>query len=960
MRKAFRIFLYMALGYLLLTAVVLPPILTSRIKTIHLQQTGRELQLEGSWINPLSLEVGLEQLALQDPDGELLLAFDELKVDFSLLGTVFGAGIRFDSVELDGLQFHLRKQTLKEGMEGYSFADILAYRQTLPAPEPEPEQESEQESGSEPLVVSVASLQVSAKLIEYSDLTRSEPVNSQLLGLQLRVNDFTTATEPDTAGTDYQVSLRSSYGGTVKLAGQLSLVQQQVTGDLAIKQLNLLPIWQYLSPQLAFRLQSGALAADIDYQLQWGEQFAFSMDGSRIDLADMDIQPVQSTPSSPNQLSSQIQWDNLRIDGVAVNSSDRSVAVGGIEWRELALKSGHRNTNSGVQVELLELFATKQSDNVEQTADAATESQSPWQITLDKFVMSGSSISWRAPELGDTPLQLSPLNMVVNNISWPEKSPLSIELDSRINSDGGLTVAGQLAPQSLQGQLQVTLDTPLALINPLLQQSITGKIDSGKLGSTLMLLFADHNLAQITGSAAVDRLSLIDAQQAPLFGWQQLAIEGIDVSLAQQRAAINKVFLLKPAAGVHVDADGVSNMQRLAKASESEPTEDKVLENEAQTTPGEPYSWQVAVKEVVIEDGQLDFADESLSAPFATQIAGFGGTVTSFDSSGDKPAKVNLKGLVDEYAPISLVGTLGPTSPTMALDLKFNFDGMELASLSPYSGTYVGRAIDKGQLNLALDYQLQNNRLKGKNKIRIEQISLGGKIDSPDAVSLPLGPAIALLKNASGVIKLNVPVSGKVDDPSFTVAGVVWSAFSNLIIKTVTSPFNLLGSLVGSSDDLQRIPFAPGTAELNDLAEKKLQELAGALAQRPSLKLRLLGQYDNQRDLQYLQQQQLTARLRLDPQSLTERDQKWSAEVTRLYRRQFTDRPVAERPASELYDELAAAEQVDSAALMALADSRSEVVRQQLVAVLNVAEDRVALKPASEKSNDGSQVLLDI
>ena len=477
------------------------------------------------------------------------------------------------------------------------------------------------------------------------------------------------------------------------------------------------------------------------------------------------------------------------------------------------------------------------------------------------------------------------------------------------------------------------------------------------MNSELALSFADTSLSSVSGRADIDNLSLVNSQQSELMSWQQLAIDDIAVSLAQQQVSVGKMTMSKPTAQLRIDASGVSNIQQLIKPSEEQQADVQVYQADNSSP------WQVAVKEVVIDNGQLDFADQSLVTPFATQIADFEGTITRFDSSGNKAAKVNLKGLVDEYAPVSLSGTLGPATPTMALNLKCTFDRMELASLSPYSGTYVGRAIEQGQLSLTLDYQLEKNRLQGKNKVRIEHISLGEKVDSPNAASLPLGAAIALLKNPSGVIHLNVPVSGQVDDPSFTVAGVVWGAFGNLIVKTVASPFSLLGSLVGSSDDLQRIPFAPGTAQLNELAQTKLRDLATALQQRPELKLRLSGHYDSERDLQYMQQQQLAMRLQqhgIDPESLSDRGDSWSAEVMRLYRRQFADRAVAGRPASELYDELIAAEQVDSAALIALANSRADSVRQQLVTILSVAGPRVEIKEASDKSSDGSQVVLDI
>ncbi|MDM3869996.1 DUF748 domain-containing protein [Porticoccus sp. W117] len=937
MRKTFRIFLYIALAYLLLATFALPPLLNWQLKKIYQQETGRELQLGGSWFNPITLEVGLEELAVHDPDGELLLGFDELAVDFSLLGTVFLDGYRLDALSLQGLQGHLR--LLKEG--DYSFADILRHREGLPTAPAE-------ESNEPPPAFYIGEIDITAHRLAHSDLSRSEPFSHQLRDLQLSSKGFSIGGE---GNASYQLSLNSRGGGQLSIAGELSLLSQQASGTLTIEQLSLLPLWELLSPQLAFRLQSGDLSAGLGYQLSWKSGLQFKLADSRIELAEMAIEPLTADPELPNKLS----WQRLTIAGVAVDSETRQARVGDIQWQNLQLESGHRQEGDTLRLPLVEMFAAPAKEQAIEQTPQTTPDSAPWQVQLDRFSMDSGELSWRADALGNSPVQLRSLDMIISEVSWPEQGAMTVDVSGAINGQGRVSVSGELAPQSLQGQLQVGIQLPLAAINSLLGASVNGEFDSGQFNADMTLGFANQGLATITGQSAVDNLSLVDASGADVVAWQQLSIDGLQVNLPQQRIAIEKISLAKPDARMAIDQQGSSNLQRLL-GQEGTVAEESV--EPAETT----APWELAIKEVAIDSGQVAFSDASLAEPFAARLEQLSGTVTSFHSSGDTPAKVNLKGLVDDYAPIALTGTLGPTIPSLNLDLAFELDTLEVPSLSPYSGTYVGRAIDQGQLQLELAYQVKDNRLKGKNKVRIEQLSLGDKVDSPDAVSLPLGAAVALLKDVNGVINMSVPISGDLADPSFTVSSVVWSAFQNLIIKTVASPFKLLGSLVGAEDDLQRVPFAPGAVTLSERSQQKVAMLAQALAERPNLKLTLQGQYDQERDGAHLQQQQLDSRLQeagLGEQSLADRDERWAAVVSRLYRQTFPDRPVAERPASALYDELLGHQAIDPAALLSLAESRAQTVMAQL-SELGVVAERIRLKEATEKSADGSQVVLDI
>jgi len=182
-------------------------------------------------------------------------------------------------------------------------------------------------------------------------------------------------------------------------------------------------------------------------------------------------------------------------------------------------------------------------------------------------------------------------------------------------------------------------------------------------------------------------------------------------------------------------------------------------------------------------------------------------------------------------------------------DITIAFSNVEMANISPYSGRFAGRRIESGKLSLDLKYQIQTNKLVGDNKIIVDNLVLGEKVDSPDAVNLPLDLAVALLSDSNGRIDLGLPVSGELNDPQFSIGPIIWKAFVNIITKAVTAPFRALGSLFGSgAEKLNAVEFDPGKADLLPPEKEKLKKVAEALQKRPQLKLVVQGQYSPEID----------------------------------------------------------------------------------------------------------------
>ena len=192
---------------------------------------------------------------------------------------------------------------------------------------------------------------------------------------------------------------------------------------------------------------------------------------------------------------------------------------------------------------------------------------------------------------------------------------------------------------------------------------------------------------------------------------------------------------------------------------------------------------------------------------------------------------------------MTIKGAVNPFDPMASLDIATSFKRVELTTLTPYSGKFAGYRIRKGRLNLDLHYLITKGQLKAENKVVVEQLQLGEKVDSPDAVSLPLKLAIALLKDVDGKISIELPVTGDLNNPQFSVMPIVWQTLRNLIVKAAAAPFKMIGGLVsgGGSEDLGSVSFAPGSSDLSKDAEGALNKLSSALKERPALRLEIEG-----------------------------------------------------------------------------------------------------------------------
>jgi hypothetical protein len=278
--------------------------------------------------------------------------------------------------------------------------------------------------------------------------------------------------------------------------------------------------------------------------------------------------------------------------------------------------------------------------------------------------------------------------------------------------------------------------------------------------------------------------------------------------------------------------------------------------------PAAPQPHPIRIDSVTVQGGTLDFSDRHLEAPFDTTFFNLGGRVSGLSSQSNKLADVDLRGNLGNHSPLAITGTINPLRGDLFLDLKIAFNDIELSPFTPYSNTYLGYTVDKGKLYLDLSYRIDKKTLSSQNKVFIDQFSFGKAVESPKATKLPVRLAIALLKDSKGEIHLDLPVAGRTDDPKFSVWKVVLQILKNLLVKAATSPFSLLSSMFGGTQDFSAVYFAPGSTQLSKPEQEKLLKLSQALQQRPALNMEISGFVDRERDAEGYRNEMLLKKMK--------------------------------------------------------------------------------------------------
>ena len=819
------VFLYSLIGFLIVPGIAL------RIANQQLAQYATlPASLQRVQFNPFTLELSLWGLRIGESNQEQL-SFQRLYANLQS-DSLWSGALHLSGIELDGARTEIIFD--KDGTLN------LTQLFNLPQSQAEPKAES-----SEPFPLRIDSIRLREKSLRFQDLRPSEAVEFAYDALDLELHNLSTL-----AGDNAEMTLTASgpHGAQIDWRGQVSLTPITSSGSLSVSDGRLSTFWPYVRDALPLVLKEGQVDLSSDYRLDLSSGTELQLSKIKVQLAPFALDDPQGKPL--------LRLQRLDIDNSSLDLAKQQVVVGQV--RSQGLEAWAAREADG-QLDWQKLFAKPEGGKSEAAEPAQQPDESkPWQVLLQDVQLRDykAHLADRVPQQ-EVAVDVGPLNLDLKNFDSLGDKPFDLRLDTGLGKQGKLQAAGNVQLSPTSAQLKVaTQDIDLRLAQAYLSPFIRLELRSGLLGSDLdVQLKSTEPLAlSVTGSARVDQLHTLDTlRERDFVRWKQVRVNGLDYQHGEH-LNIDRVELDQPYARFVINENLTTNVSELIVPQPQ-------AANESKADTGKPLA--IRIGGVAINDGSANFADFSLRPSFATAIQQMNGRIGVLDNQKPQAASVDIQGKVDRYAPMSIKGKLTPFDPLNSLDIATSFKNVELTTITPYSGKFAGYRIRKGRLNLDLHYRIEKGQLNADNKVLVENLQLGERVDSPDAVDLPIRLAVALLKDTQGRIALELPVKGDLNNPEFSVMPIVWQTLRNLVLRAAQAPFKFIAGLVGGSNvDLSTVPFAAGSAQLQGDARQALDTLAKALQERPNLRLEVEGQAAQSADGPLLAEQRLQREFR--------------------------------------------------------------------------------------------------
>ena len=915
--------------------------LSAELKLHFEQPQGSEprVQLKGQ------LEV--RELQIKPPGDAPLLAWQSLRVQLADVRPL-QRSVVLDALQLDGLVLHLRRDA-----SGRLELERLVAAAAAPGSAPT--------SVSAPVPVwqlQLDQLEVKGAQIHWADAALQPAAELQLDAIDLQLKQLRWPFEADAhLALDAQLTRQGKAHGQLHAEG--GFTDRQAKLDLQLTDIDLAVAEPYLRQIL--RLQASArlqAAATLDWAQGDASRLNVGLPRLRID----DLRLVEPSARAPV-----LQLARLELSELQADLLQRRVAIGalGLQQPFIALA---RDADGRVDASRWV---------VAETNTVAADAGPPWQLALREFRLAGGRLRLADVALPAGPLEVDGLKLLAQGLSWPAAAPVETQLSASLalaRRAGGATAPvpsrldwrGRISPQPLgaSGQLRVErfpvhvfepyFGATLPVLLQRLEAGFQGKVDLQQQPAGLS--------GQVRGDVLLADLRVLartaaNTAGAELLSWNAVAATGVGLSLQPDHKPLLEIDELRLSdyySRLEITEDGRFNLQTVAAPNAQAPA--AAASAAEVSAPGAMLSRlpiSLVVNATRFDNGRVDFRDLFIRPNYSAELTELNGMVGRLDSRSRDMATLQLRGRVAGTGLLEIGGSLNPTVIPPALDIKAKATDIELPGLTPYSSKYAGYPIERGKLSVDVAYKIEaDGKLEASNQIIVNQLTFGPKSDSPDATKLPVPLIVALLQDRHGVIDLDLPLTGSVNDPQFSMGALIWKVIVNLFTKVVSSPFAAIG---GGGKDLSHVDFRPGTALIADGSQEVIAKVAKALDDRPQLKLGIVATADPVSEADAMRRAAFEARL-LDEQR-RERGRAalgtagepaplpplTAEQRARLVQQIYEDTRLPDKPRNligmakdiplaEMEAMLVAAMPVDAAAGRLLAQQRGRTVREALMA----------------------------
>lgn len=791
--------------------------------------------------------VQLDDIAVDLKGGQPLFRLLSFQVRASDL-EIFARRFLLDSVTLEGLKLFASRSSGGEWM----------YQRLLPqqagADKVEKTDKADKtdkihKTDTPPLLVRVGLFDLKNGTVHVSDALPRGGFKGDITGVDVTMKGFTT--EPGKSA-DYEMSLLLDDEASFSAEGAFILSPLKATVLAELNGLKLQKGWPYLASFL-----TAPLKGSLDLSVEAAYSRENGLDVGRADLALSGLSARYGNREG-------LDLGRLEVNGAAYRQKDNR-----LDLDDVMLTRGNISLSREADgaISLLSLLRKSQEapgpkgkPAKKAAAAAGPASAKGFTYHVKKVRIDRLAGSFTDKTLREKPrFTLRNTSLTLANLNGPKFTPAQLHFATIFDKATPLKANGTITPAPFRYRGSISVGRlPLRDFEAYFPSNINVFILGGSADTAMNVDIALKDgkpTGTFKGNAGIRGFHAIDTvAEEDLLKWESLQLDDIQGNLEPFRLALRQIALNGVYSRIIVRKDGTLNLQNLVEKPKQEPA---TVATPASGSPPQaagapmqapPAKKQIQIGSVTIQDGTLSFSDNHLPQHFATTFYNLGGRISGLSSEESKFADVDLRGNLENHSPLQITGRVNPLRDDLFVDLKVSFRDIELSPITPYSGTYLGYTVEKGKLFLDLKYHIDKKQLQASNNIFIDQFTFGDKVKSDKATNLPVKLGLALLKDRKGEIHLDVPVTGRTDDPKFSVWKLVFQVIRNLMVKAVTSPLSLLSSMIGGGQDFSAIQFSHGTSAIPSGEGQKLDALAKALLDRPALKVELKGYVDREKD----------------------------------------------------------------------------------------------------------------
>ncbi|ESP62602.1 putative exported protein [Smithella sp. ME-1] len=833
-------------GFFIAPAVLKPFIIKKISESLH-----RKTSVAGININPYAFSVTVKGFSLEDPGKELpFVAFEELYVNADVTSSIFRRALILKKISMKNPYISISRK--RDG--SYNFTDLIPKDEGKPKP-------AEEEN---PFLFSLNNIQIINGKIDFHD--EPKQTNHTVREMNLSV--------PFVSNIQYYLNeyVVPKFSAVIndnkfELVGKAQpfLTSRATSFDINIRDLDIPFYLQYSPVKLNFKLKSALLDTKmkLNFVMYKDKSPSLALSGNatfkKVLLNDAQNHKILHLP-----------YLNITMTSVEPLVPDIHLAGIAIQSPELVIQR-----NSQGEINLLNLVqkqSKKEKTTGKETA-AASVKKTDLKFRLDNLFIDKANVTFNdAKTYKPVNIHIVPLQLKATNLSLEKGAQGNVDLALTLDNKSEISAHGPLGLAPLNADL--ALDVKNIGIRAF-QSYFTDRVKIDVTRGTVstagnLTLSEDKNgktIIKYLGKAYVNNLATIDkAQSNDFLKWKTLSFDQIQTGFNPFFLRIKTISLNDFYSRFIINPDKTTNIQEILsddneKEQEEKESPVKPEEKKKETKPSEKPA-DIKIGKIIFRNGHVDFSDRNIKPNYSANMLNLTGSVTGLSSQDMTRADVALKGNLGYGSPIDISGKINPLTKDLFADIKISFKDIELSPVTPYTNKYLGYPITKGKLGFDVAYLIDKRKLDSQNKVKIDQLTFGDKVESPDAIKAPVTLAVSLLTDRKGEINLDIPVSGSLDDPKFRIWPIIWQVLVNLITKAVTSPFALISSLTGGGEELSFIEFDYGSTVVKDENHKKITTIAKVLYERPALKLDIEGYVDPANDKAGLKKDELNRRIK--------------------------------------------------------------------------------------------------